>query len=326
MNTEIKIKSKVRHLSRSLILKTNYALNNYDEVLWLLGDGRSGTTWVSDLINHDKRYREMFEPFHPNLIPEMSFIEPHQYIGSQDVNKKLARVASDIFSGKFINERVDCANSSFVYKGILVKDIFANLLCHWASLQFPKVKPVLLIRNPFPVAISKYKKKKAFWLTEPLNLLNQKSLREDYLLPFEDIIKETSYKKNYILNQVLIWSIINYIPLCQFNPHNLHICFYEDIYTEPNREISKILQFVRGASNRDHICLTKEYIERLSRVTGSERNLLADTSPLLSWQNQIPSQIIDEGLRILQHFGFDNLYDDRSMPNIDVLKKIQQTE
>jgi hypothetical protein len=325
MNTKKTFKTRVINLCRQLILKANYVLNNYGDVIWLLGDGRSGTTWVSDLINHDRKYREMFEPFHPEIVRNAKSIVPHQYIRRNDLDEELMNFASDIFSGKFTNARVDSGNRSLLYNGILIKDIFANLLCYPVSIQFPKVKPVMLIRNPFSVAISKYKKKHWFWVTEPLALLDQTSLYEDYLYLFEDIIRTTSAKKNFILNQVLIWSIIHYVPLRQFKPGNIYICFYERIYTNPNQEISNILRYVKGESDNYQIKIKEEILSKPSRVAGSESNLLAGVSPILSWKNELSPREINDGLKLLQHFKLDDLYDDKSMPNIDVHDKIYRS-
>ena len=317
-----KIKSQVANLTRPLILRANYRLNNYREVIWLIGDGRSGTTWVSDLINHDKRYREMFEPFHPRLVNKMKFLAPHQYIRENDQNEKLRHIASDIFSGKFTHRRVDLENQSLTYKGLLIKDIFANLLSYWASLNFPHIKPVLLIRNPFSVALSKQKKKTWFWATEPLALLNQTALYEDFLRPFEDTIRRTSQKNDYILNLVLIWSIINYVPLRQFKPGTIHICFYEDLFTNTNEEISRIFPFT-GGSPKEELQLDTSLLSRPSRVSGKESNVLSGTSPVSYWKNELPAHLIDEGLQILQEFGFDELYDGNSMPRKEILERIQ---
>jgi len=315
------IKMKIKQMARTAVLKVNYALNNYSEVIWLIGDGRSGTTWVSDLINYDKRYREMFEPFHPKFVRDMDFIVPHQYIRQNDSNEQLTLLVKDIFNGKFTNPRVDSGNHSFLYKGLLVKDIFANCLCYWVVSQYHKIKPVLLIRNPFSVALSKFKKKDWFWVTEPMDLLNQHSLKEDYLLPFEDDIKRVAHENNYILNQVLIWSIINYVPLRQFEPGSIHICFYEDIYNEPSEEVSKIFQFVRG---KQTVVLSEDVVKRPSRVIGTESNLLSGTSPVSSWMNELDPKLIDDGLRVLQRFGFEGLYNDMSIPNREVLMKVHE--
>jgi len=239
-----KIRSKFLYPIERMILNINYLLNNYKEVVWLLGDGRSGTTWVSNLIKEEKLYREMFETFHPLLVDKFSFLLPHQYMRPEVSNERFKQFSSDVFSGKFTHPRVDFSNHSLVYKGLILKDIFANLFAYWVSIRFPQIKIILLLRNPFSVAISKNRKKEWYWLTEPLNLLEQPDLYEDYLVPFADIIRDVSDDIDYITSQVLIWSIINYVPLRQFKPDKIHIVFYEDMLINPNHEVAKIFHFL----------------------------------------------------------------------------------
>jgi len=300
---------------------------NRKEVVWLIGDGRSGSTWVSNLINYDNNYREMFEPFHPLIYRDINFMAAHQYVRPYTASDKLKSVSSDIFSGKLTNERVDSGNTSKQRQGILIKDIFANLLCYSMSLEFPKVKPVLLIRNPFAVAISKYKKRNWYWATEPLDLLQQSDLYKDHLMPFEEVLRLTSAQGNYILNQLVIWCVINFVPLHQFKAGDIHICFYESIYSRPGPEITKILQFVRGprARKQGTINISDEIINNPSRAAGPENNISAGTSPVISWKNEIPMQVIDAGMAILECFGFEDLYDVDGMPNENVTKLMQQS-
>ena len=324
MNIRQTIKSRVINPIRTIPLIANYWLNNYKEVIWLIGDGRSGTTWVSNLINHNKSYREMFEPFHPRLVRGMNFLLLQQYIRPRDSNKQLEIIASDVFSGKFMNPRVDSGNRSFLYRGLLIKDIFANLFSCWVSSNFPKVKIILLIRNPFSVALSKYKLKNWLWLTEPIDLLKQSALYEDYLRPFEDLIRRTSKEGDYVLCQILIWSIINYVPLIQFNRGQIHVMFYEDVFTKPGDEISKMFRFVRPGIESHSINLDRESVNRPSRFAGPESNLLRGTSPVTSWKDELTFQQIDAGLKILQCFGFAELYDDNSIPNWQVLNNIHK--
>lgn len=113
------------------------------------------------------------------------------------------------------------------------------------------------MRNPFSVALSTYKTKDSGWFTDPLVLLNQTALFEDYLHPFEDAIRKISIGNDYILCQILIWSIINYVPLRQFKLCQIHICFYEDIINDPNREISKIFRFVKPETENYQVNLDK---------------------------------------------------------------------
>ncbi|MDD5036624.1 MAG: sulfotransferase domain-containing protein [Methylococcaceae bacterium] len=305
-------------------MRANYVANNYKEVIWLLGDGRSGTTWIADLINHEKNYREMFEPFHPSLVKEMSFMLPQQYMRPHDSDDRLEKVSGDVFSGKFTHYVVDVANRPSIYNGLLIKDIFANLFSYWASLRFSNLKIIFLIRHPFAVALSKSKKKDWFWLTNPLDLLSQGNLYEDYLYQFEDVIQETSRKGDYVLSQILIWSIINYVPLRQFNPGQIYVVFYEEAYMDPSREISKIFQFIRPEAENPQITFDGKAVKRPSRFSGKESNLLAGKSPVTSWKDELTPQQIDAGLKILECFGFDELYDDDSEPNWQVLRDLHE--
>lgn len=318
------IRRNILYPAQKIVLGTNRVLNNYQEVVWLIGDGRSGTTWVSDLINNDGRYREMFEPFHPELIADMDFLIPHHYARTKSSDKHLEEVAFQVFTGRFTDYRVDfhAVNRSLSYKGLLIKDIFANLFSYWVSQRFPNLKIVLLIRNPFAVALSKRKHKTWFWATNPLDLLKQDSLYQDYLHPFEEIIRETSRKESFILNQILIWSIIHYVPLHQFSRENIHVSFYEDLLMDPNQEVSEILAFInKNKMSGTHTNIAQESIHTPSRFS-KEFNASSKISHISSWENQLSREEIDAGMRILEHFGLGDLYDKHSMPNRDSLNKI----
>jgi len=189
----------------------------------------------------------MFEPFHPQMVSQASFLRPHLYVRPNATDERLRTFAANVLSGRFSHRHVDAANGAFSYRGLLIKDIFANLFAYWASLQFPGVKVTLLLRNPFAVALSKSRKRHRYWLTEPLDLLGQQDLREDFLGPFEDTIRETSATGNYLLKQILIWSINNYVPLRQFSPGQLHVTFYEDVYGPLAAAVAEpVLVRVRG--------------------------------------------------------------------------------
>jgi len=312
-----KIKKAIKHgviqPVRETVLRANYRRGNYKEAIWLIGAARSGTTWISNLLNHEKRLREMFEPFHPRFVEPMTFLLPHQYTRPDEPNEKLEKIAADVFSGRFVHPRVDQGNRSLVYHGLLVKDVFANLFACWTSNRFPQVKPVLLIRNPFAVALSVCKAKNWFWAKEPLDFLKQTNLVEDHLHPFEEIIRKTSAEQDPVLCQILIWSILNTVPLRQFVPGQCHICFYEDVLSDPEREISNIMRFVNPAGPPVSGSLKQKMISRPSRTTLSgERG---------SWQSELSSQQIDAGLNILNQFGFAELYDESGKPARAVLQQ-----
>jgi len=266
----------------------------------------------------------MFEPFHPTQVPALDFLIEHRYIRPHMLDKKTKEIAAAIFDGTFTDNWVDSQARSFVHSGLLIKDIAANLFCFAMAREFPHIKPVLLIRNPFAVALSKFKTKIWNWPSEPLDLLQQKDLLKDYLLPHEDIIKKTSAKNNYVLNLILLWSIINYIPLRQFKPEDVHVCFYEDIYTAPSREIARIMHFAQRKQKIDHINLPADIIKKPSFVSGQQTNIVLGTSPITSWKTELDPKLIKDGFAILDHFGLADLYDGNGIPCPQALKKLQK--
>ena len=217
---------------------------NYSSKVWLIGDGRSGTTWVSDLINYDKFYREVFEPFHPFLISPNKFLSSHYYARPGTKNQELYDVSKRVFSGNFSHPRTDFNNSNKIYNALFIKDIFANLFSYWVHENFDDLKIILLVRNPFAVALSKYHKRHWHWVNDPMTLFNQLDLRNDYLYAYEDIIFDTVKMNSFILNQILIWAIIHFIPFRQFNSEEIHLLFYENILTNPIEELSRLTNYI----------------------------------------------------------------------------------
>lgn len=286
----------------------NSKFAHYDQVIWLIGDGRSGTTWVSNLINHHGHFRELFEPFHPLYVPEMSFLEAHQYVRPGSENIKLEVVCDQVFNGRLLNRRVEEPSTRINYKGLLVKDIFANLFACWASEKFPHVKTVLLLRNPFAVALSKSKKADWYWVTDPEQSLGQNELVEDYLKDKKDYILHVKKRGDYIEQQILIWAIINSVPLAQFGEDRLHVLAYEELYGSPLQGIEKLYRFLSMSELVDASrCL--EIASKPSKVTGKDSTFMSHRSPLDAWQSEISERQFLSGCETLRLFNLDKYVD-----------------
>ena len=280
--------------------------------IWLLGDGRSGTTWVANLINHHRRYRTLFEPFHPTKVAEMSFLKANEYVSIGTKYPALEIAVSRVFEGQIDHSRVTSSTSIQGHHGILSKDIFANLFAPWACDECPSIKPILLLRNPFAVALSKQKKSNWTWHNDPRELLNQPLLKQDVLAAVESLIHETLVKNDPFLEQILFWSIINYVPLTQFAKGALHVMFYENIYLDPGAEIHQLQKFT---TLDDAIELDHRIVHRASKASDTQSNVVIGRSPLNLWQTELTKQQISGGLKILDGFGLAELYSDDVMPN-----------
>ena len=311
---------KIVYRFRTIVLWANFKLGRYKETVWVIGDGRSGTTWVSDIINYDKRFREMFEPFHPDWVNEMSFLEYHQYMRPTIDNEELCEIAHKLFVGNFYHPRIDRTSKKLFYSGLLLKDISTNLFAYHLKRRFTSLKIVFLIRNPFAVAFSKCKKKKWNWMNEPEKFLEQALLYEDYLQPFSSLILEISKSDDYIVKQILIWSIINYVPLKQFSKDELCVVFYENLVLNPNDEISRIFSELNLSSKTHTVNIPQVLLDKPSIV--SEKKGVTFAASLNLWRKEASEYQLIKGQEILQQFGFGDLYDSNSIPNPIIIQEL----
>ena len=300
----------------------NYHLGNYSKnTIWIIGEGRSGTTWLSDIINWKKNFREMFEPFHPLKVKEAQAFSLHQYVRIKDKsNSDFTYFMDSVFTGKFMHYRVDEVNQNIFYNGLLIKDIFANLIAPWVQERYPNIKIILLIRNPFEVAISKQNKKDWGWMEDPKLFLEQKDLYEDFLQPFEEIIKSVS--DDYIERQIMIWAILHYVLFQQIKKNKLHIVFYENLLHDTKQEISNLMQYIYG---NDHITVPSELlsITKIPSRVASEKRMNGNLNTN-EWRKKLTDKQFNKGLEILSIFKLDSIYNKDFKPHKQEVEKLLQ--
>lgn len=315
-----KLKSKLAEIFRPKILQLNYDFNRYKDVVWIIGSGRSGSTWVADMLNYKRSYRELLEPFRPKLIEEAKFLRLHEYVRPNEENQQLNTYCESVFSGKFLHKDADSAANKLLYKGLLVKDVFANLLAYNVYKRNPQIKMLLLLRHPFMVAQSKLKKKNWIWVTEPIEFLEQKKLVDDYLYPFLDIIKMISMRGDYIEKQILNWCIINYVPLKQFAASELNVIFYEEMVRNTETEVANTWAFIEGKDKTKKIAIPEKVKKTPSSVSTDISGKVDTTTINANWQKGFTEEQLYNGQTILERFGFGELYFENGLPNPDGLK------
>lgn len=316
MKTRRILQKAIKKFSRIPLASLNYHLGRYDNVTWLVSDGRSGSTWLSDLLNWDRKYRELFEPYHPFQVKQVKDFSLFQYLRIETTDSPLCTFLENVFTGNFKHLRADVSKPQLLYDGLLIKDIFAHLLMPWVDYHLPSVKKIILIRNPFSVALSKQKLSNNWiWMKNPKDFLEQKDLLVDYLLPYEDLIADSG--DDFILNQILIWSIIHFIPLNSLDTQKIHIVFYEDLLTNPQNEIMKIFNFVGK-----HYSECEALNEIILKPTRTSSNTYSDRSveqKIRSWESELSLHQIDRGMQILERFNFHRIYLNPIKPDMSSL-------
>jgi hypothetical protein len=129
--------------------------------------------------------------------------------------------------------------------------------------------------------------------------LAQEALMEDYLHPFEAQIANCS--SDFVVRQVMIWAILHYVLLRQRPKYRAHVVFYESLRVSPEREVSKLFQFLQGDSfGTGTPAALLDVVNRPSRMT----RINADQADQRCSPGQM-SEIAD----ILATFELDDLYD-----------------
>lgn len=201
------------------------------------GSGRSGTTWLAELVNHDRSYRRVFEPFHPGRVKDFGAFRSKQYLRPDDRREEYLGPVRRALTGELRSRWAD-RGGPLLARRRLVKEIRGNLLLGWISANFPGMPLVLLLRHPRDVVLSRLA---LGWRDNLSETMDQEDLVRDHLLPMEREIRAASdpYERHLFL-----WCIDNYVPLRQFCPGEIHLCFYENLIGSPEQELGSLFGFL----------------------------------------------------------------------------------
>ncbi len=127
-------------------------------VAFLAGSGRSGTTWIQEIINFKKDHRVVFEPFWADRVPICAAFARHPYLRPSNREPRFVPPARQIIRGRLRSDWTDQFTDAGVYRFRLIKDIRANLFLFWLRHQYPRLPIILLLRHPVAVATSQLKR------------------------------------------------------------------------------------------------------------------------------------------------------------------------
>ena len=273
----------------------------------LAGMGRSGTTWVSDIINCDNQYRYIFEPFNSREVEMATPFKHKLYLRPDNREPKYVEPATKIFLGDIRNKWTDMFNRKFIVRQRLIKTIRMNLSLKWLSTLFPNTPIVFLLRHPCAVAHSKMQLK---WGVTIENFLQQEPLVEDFIGPFREQFKNAT---DLFERHIIEWCVENYVPLKQFRTGQMHLTFYENLCTDPEHETERLFTFLgQHLSSRALKTINKPSL--LSRKT-SAINTGEDLTA--TYKKHFTAGQIARAAEILGAFKLDSIYGTEPMPLID---------
>jgi hypothetical protein len=283
-------------------------LGNYKNTVFLAGTGRSGTTWVQNVINHDATYRIMFEPFQSRKIELLRAWNFRQYLRPDNRNPVFLRPASVILHGQIKDPWIDQLNTRILTNKRLIKDIRTNLILRWIKENFPQIPIIFLLRHPCAIAASKIK---LGWEAHLEEFLSQDELLDDFLSPYQsDIAKAKDPFEKFIFS----WCVENYVPLKQFRPGEILVIFYEDFYLHPQQNIEAIRSFLHTPLKPNSRSFSEEILRQPSSTSRKDSAIFSQANPIDYWRKDINDLQIKRAVEILSLFGLHRIYNEGNLP------------
>jgi hypothetical protein len=250
-----------------------------DTVL-VAGVGRSGTTWLSEVITQSTKSRELFEPFlldeHHQfvLLPAIGSSTNHLpnqslYIPINDGSAShYYQPVKTILEGRIRSWWTEQGMSPGIYKRRLIKDIRANLMLGWLNNCWPRLKIIYIVRQPLQTVASMLERSALGWGFDwdSNAILKQEQLVEDYLRPFISILEA---KHEHASRLMLRWCVENYVALQALNgKQNVMLVKYDELLKNQS-QWNEIFQFVNWQCDQKRFT---SQVNRLSKTSAPNKN------------------------------------------------------
>jgi hypothetical protein len=281
---------------------------DYHRTLLLVSSVRSGSTWLSDILEESLRCRMIFEPLRRDKVPLARDVPWGFYPDPAAPDPEVDRVLRRILTGRVRSDWSDKFNRYRLARRRLVKEIRATNLLPRTIEQYPGMPVVYLLRHPVAGAWSATQ---LHWKAYLGEFLNQPALMNGPMAEFATVIADQAGTDDLFRKHILRWCLENYVPVHQLAPGSVHVVFYENIVENPDAEIARLSRYLEGFPKG----LWELGSERPSAVDIPSRAnyrgtpVLATEERLRSWCAEVPADAVADAVKLIGTFGLDRIYD-----------------
>lgn len=314
----------VRRLRRITSPQITFVESNHDitKTLLLVGSGRSGSTWLSEVLTEAFSCRLIFEPFRQDRVRLARNMPWGRYADPDDDDPELHRVVGRILTGRVRNPLVDTLNVYRFPRCRLVKEIRVTNLLPWIHAHFPGVPVIYLLRHPIAASWSAAQ---LGWEPSLDEFLRQQRLMDGPLSPWREPIARHAGDADLFHRHVLRWCLENSVPIGQLHPASAHVVFYEDLVQDPYGELRRLADYLGrfGAGRWVFDPAARPAMDRPSRTNWRDTPVMPPSERLESWVRVVPRRSVERAVALLEEVGLDRIYDASVRPRIpavDVLR------
>jgi Sulfotransferase family len=295
-----RIRRRLSAIQHSFYLDVN---PDHRATVLLAGSGRSGTTWLADVVNYDNAYRYMGEPFTREHVNAVKHFARLQYIRPEESGDEYFEAVRAILEGRIRSPWADNSNRRLVSRKRLIKDDRCTLMLAWMIRRFLGMPVVFIRRHPLAVAYSRIRSN---WRVRNREVyFGQSELMADHLGPFRDLMTS---QRSELEGHVVDWCVENLVPHRHLRAHDACFVDYEALVADRESEFKRIFTYIGKPFDARAI----ERSKRLSVTTflgrdGPKRKASRD---MRLWREVLGNAEISSAMEIVKRFGLDQLVKD----------------
>ncbi len=199
-----------------------------EDAVLVAGVGRSGTTWLGEVIASATRSREVFEPFLVDPVGRFALASgKHEPCGAKYLPNYSQCILPDlgcasehyadvekILDGRVRSWWTEQGMRPGIYKRRVIKDIRSNLMLGWLANCWPELKIVYVVRDPISTVTSMLERSSVGWKFDwdPEYVLREEKLMNGPLKPFKTLLE---VPHSHASRLMLRWCVENYLALEQ---------------------------------------------------------------------------------------------------------------
>ena len=275
---------------------------HHPRVVLVVGSGRSGTSWLGQMVQAAGSYISVFEPLHPGHVPGAVPLWG-RYLRPSNTYPPFERFFDRLVSGGGLTRWSDQENKGagsrfhpapwlrrLLRPPRVIKMIRANLMLGWLRQRY-QLPVIYVVRHPAATIASWLK---LGWSGRLSHFSGQTDLIADHLAG-RDVRWHTTDPVEALATR---WAIENLVPISQMRCQGWTVATYEELLADPRREVTRVLEKL-GLPFTEQVSLT---INRPSISTHNHSTTGTAAQRLSRWQSELSREQIDTILSVLQSF------------------------
>lgn len=324
------LKRVARHVARSPLKKGLYPLANalltgvgklnargYDlrKTILVVCPGRSGSTWLAEIVSSLEGYVVLWEPLHLENNPRCkeARFDWQNYFGNGQELGLQKEYLEKLYTGQDLSTRtltsLEFAPRQLLnIEGYVVKHVNANMILPQITEWFP-VRAVLMIRHPCAVVSSQLKH--GAWghldkesITIPDGLFADFPHLERVFCGLDELEELLAFE----------WAVQAHVPLSQPTPHPWYLTTYERLVAGGEKEVERIFEYLGERCPR----AAKAHLGKPSATAGKEAAVRQNESRLEGWTKHLNADQVTRILDTVHACGVE-CYDASMTPHEEAL-------